>query len=187
MWRPTELGEVIAEREATVEVAGESRAVILRFGKPVYPPTPEEGDPWWCPLQIVGLGSQEVRPIAGSDSLQALLLALRFVREHLPTEAARVGGRVYWLSEDMDAIFDDRPAIETYRIMASEALGALEAAEPFLQRDSVPPDVINLVTTVLAKYGEAAKTRSVKHERGVFERAKTLYFRLRDKFEDSNG
>jgi len=110
--RPTELGEVIAEREARFEVAGGSRAVVLRFGRPIYPPSPEEGDPWWCPLQIEGLGSEEIKPIAGYDSLQALLLALRFVRDYLPAEAARAGGRVYWITDDMDTIFDDRLSIE---------------------------------------------------------------------------
>jgi len=97
---------VIAERQATFELDHRSHVVYLRFGKPVYPPNPAEGDPWWCPLQVEGLGSGEIRPIAGEDSLQALLLALRFARDHLQAEAERLGGRVYWITEDLDAVFD---------------------------------------------------------------------------------
>jgi len=106
VWRPEALGEVIAERQATFELDHRSHVVYLRFGKPVYPPNPAEGDPWWCPLQVEGLGSGEIRPIAGEDSLQALLLALRFARDHLQAEAERLGGRVYWITEDLDAVFD---------------------------------------------------------------------------------
>jgi hypothetical protein len=187
VWRPTELGEVIAERELTLEVEGKRRTVVVRFGKPVFPPEPESGDPWWCPMQIEGLGPDKVTPFGGLDSLQALLLAVRFVRDFLPAEAARIGARVYWTSEALDAIFDQQAAIETYRDMAEETLGALEAVEPLIDLHSWPQDTIDFVTTVISKYAAETKSGSVKYERSVFERAKTLYFRFRDKFDDSSA
>ena len=33
----------------------------------------------WCPVEITGLGPRSLRPIAGEDSLQSLVLALEFV------------------------------------------------------------------------------------------------------------
>lgn len=94
LWRPTELGEVIAERELTFESEAGTRAVFLRFGRPVR--GPEENDPWWCPTQVEGLDSSKVRSIGGSDSMQALLLAAAFARKVLLAFAEKAGGKVYW-------------------------------------------------------------------------------------------
>lgn len=100
MWRPRKLGSAIAERR--LKFAGprkRARIVSIRFGRPVRSPQPDRGDPWWCPVEITGLGKRKLRPIAGEDSLQALVLALEFVTHVLPTEAERAGGHVEWLGE----------------------------------------------------------------------------------------
>src|SRR5881392_2597568 len=98
MWRPRRLGKAVAERRLRL-VRPRRRAAIVtvRFGRPVRSPRPERGDPWWCPIQVAGLGKRQLRPIAGEDSLQALVLALEFVTHTLPMEAERAGGHLEWL------------------------------------------------------------------------------------------
>ena len=106
MWRPRKLGSVIAERR--LKFAGprkRAHIVLIRFGRPVRCPQPERGDPWWCPVEITGLGKRRLRSIAGEDSLQALVLALEFVTHVLPIEAERAGGHIEWLGERERLVF----------------------------------------------------------------------------------
>jgi hypothetical protein len=106
MWRPRRLGKAVAERRFRL-VGPRRRAAIVtvRFGRPVRSPRPERGDPWWCPVEIEGLGKTRVNPIAGEDSLQALVLALEFVTQLLPLEAARAGTQIEWLGERERLVF----------------------------------------------------------------------------------
>jgi hypothetical protein len=106
MWRPRRLGKAVAERRLRL-VGPRRRAAIVtvRFGRPVRSPRPERGDPWWCPVEIEGLGKTRLNPIAGEDSLQALVLALEFVTQLLPLEAARAGGQIEWLGERERLVF----------------------------------------------------------------------------------
>ena len=100
MWQPKSLGNVIAER--VCDLTRNNRRVgrvRVSFGIPVRSPTPADGDPWWCPLRIKGPGRDVTRPIAGIDSLQALMLALEFASQILPHEAKRMGGELVWLGE----------------------------------------------------------------------------------------
>ena len=106
MWRPRRLGKAIAERRLRL-VRPRRRAAIVtvRFGRPVRSPRPERGDPWWCPVEIEGLGKRRLNPIAGEDSLQALVLALEFVTQLLPLEAERAGAQIEWLGERERLVF----------------------------------------------------------------------------------
>jgi hypothetical protein len=106
MWRPWGLGKAVAERRLRL-VGPRRRAAIVtvRFGRPVRAPRPERGDPWWCPVEIEGLGKRRFNPIAGEDSLQALVLALEFVTQVLPLEAERAGAQVEWLGERERLVF----------------------------------------------------------------------------------
>lgn len=106
MWRPRRLGRVIAERKLRlVRPRRPHGVVIVRFGQPVRTPSPRPGDPWWCPVEITGLGKRSLRPIAGEDSLQALVLAFEFVTNILPVEAERAYGRLDWLGERERLVF----------------------------------------------------------------------------------
>jgi Domain of unknown function (DUF6968) len=106
VWRPSKVGNVIAERRLMfARRRRRSRIVSVRFGRPVRSPRPRRGDPWWCPVEITGLGKQTLRPIAGEDSLQALVLALEFVTRVLPLEADRAGGHLEWLGEREQLVF----------------------------------------------------------------------------------
>ena len=100
MWRPSRLGSIIAERRLRlVRRRKRARTVRVRFGRPLRSPQAERKDPWWCPVEIAGLGRRRLRSIAGEDSLQALVLAFQFVTLTLPAEAERAGGRIEWLGE----------------------------------------------------------------------------------------
>ena len=106
MWRPRALGTVIAERTLKLDRPGRrSRVVRVKFGRPVRAPRPERGDPWWCPVQIAGLGKRQMEKVAGEDSLQALTLALEFVSRVLPFEADRAGVHLQWLGERESLVF----------------------------------------------------------------------------------
>jgi len=106
VWRPRTMGRVIAERTVKLERPGRRpTAVRVRFGRPVRAPRPERGDPWWCPVDISGLGSRRLERVAGEDSLQALTLAMELVSRVLPVEADRAGGRLEWLGERESLVF----------------------------------------------------------------------------------
>src|SRR4026208_821544 len=75
-----ELGPVIAERQLRVAGRPESD-VRVRLGTPRPFPDAPYGD-YYCPYQIVGVGSEKVRWAGGVDAIQALELALHI----LPTE-----------------------------------------------------------------------------------------------------
>jgi hypothetical protein len=100
MWRPEKLGEVIAERVCDLR-QGDKRLgpVTVSLGRPVRAPSPEADDPWWCTVRISGSGIELEKPIAGEDSLQALLLALEFAADILPAEAQNLSARLDWLGE----------------------------------------------------------------------------------------
>lgn len=106
VWRPTRLGRVIAARELRLlRPRRRASSVAVRFGQPVRSPRPRRGDPWWCPVEVTGLGKRRLTPIAGEDSLQALVLALEFVTNVLPIEARRAGGHLEWLGERERLVF----------------------------------------------------------------------------------
>src|SRR5437588_11108363 len=106
MWRPRRLGKIVAERRLRLIGPRRRPAIVtVKFGRPVRSPRPESGDPWWCPVAIAGLGKRRLNPIAGEDSLQALVLALEFVTRLLPFEAERAGARLEWLGERERLVF----------------------------------------------------------------------------------
>jgi hypothetical protein len=106
VWRPRSLGSVIAERTLKLERPGRrATAVRVKFGRPVRAPGPERNDPWWCPVDISGLGKRRLEKVPGEDSLQALTLAMELVGRVLPVEADRVGGRLQWLGERESLVF----------------------------------------------------------------------------------
>ena len=72
----TAVGEVLAEREyeATDINGGAPRKVVLRIGMPR--PDPQPGGDWVCPVQVVGMGDDDVLEVPGVDAVQALHLAM---------------------------------------------------------------------------------------------------------------
>ncbi len=134
MWRPRRVGEVIAERKLFLKRRGRrSRVVWVKFGRPVRSPAPERGDPWWCPVQVTGLGRLETHPVAGEDSLQALVLALEFVTKILPFQAKKAGGKIEWLGERERPVFANTFLFEMYETALSSLVVGIQAGLRLLE------------------------------------------------------
>ena len=88
------LGQIIATRE--LELAGTKRRVLVRFGRPKRFP---DGQDYYCPYQIVGLGRDRVFYGAGVDSLQALVHALHNIGADLYTSNEAKAGQLTWLDD----------------------------------------------------------------------------------------
>lgn len=69
-----ELGTIVAERR--MRVTGHTELdVRVRIGMPrLFPDDPLQN--YYCPYQIVGIGSEEVEYVSGGDAFKALELAL---------------------------------------------------------------------------------------------------------------
>lgn len=72
------IGRVMAVRR--LRQARTRRAVTLKIGQPR-----RTGDNWLVPVEIGGLGRRETRYIYGVDGVQALVLAVEFLRIRLGT------------------------------------------------------------------------------------------------------
>lgn len=86
---------------------GRRVTVTLRIGQPYQDPELRD---WRCPVDLQGL-SRRPPDMAGEDSLQALLLALRFAHYELGGAIAR-GARLLYPGadpRDADATFDLEP------------------------------------------------------------------------------
>src|SRR5262245_42868735 len=111
MWKPSELGDVVAERRLVARVGnGRRRALVVRFGRPVQSPVTH--DPWWCPVEIAGIGRPRLFAAAGEDSVQALVLALRAADVTLASEFRNT--RVEWLGDAERPIFFHTHLIDMY-------------------------------------------------------------------------
>lgn len=134
MWRPSGLGELVAERQLVLERPGEPPdTVVVRFGRPVRAPVPEDPETWWCPVQVIGLGKDRITSVAGVDSLQALVLALEFVTNTLPDAARNVGGTINWLGEAEQPVFASTRQVEQFSRAQIELLRGIESALAFIE------------------------------------------------------
>jgi len=84
------VGNIIASRELLLD--GEQKATAL-IGKPRRLPG---SDDWYCPNQIIGIGSEEVKCICGVDPMQALVLSLQMVGAQLYCSVEYKAGRLRW-------------------------------------------------------------------------------------------
>jgi hypothetical protein len=109
MWQPAQLGEVIAERRLVARVRhGRARSLVVKFGRPVH--SAVKNDPWWCPVEIIGIGKPRFFAAAGVDSVQALILALRAADLKLATGYRNL--QVEWLGDAERPIFFHTHVIE---------------------------------------------------------------------------
>lgn len=107
LWKPNKIGKVIAERKMELKRRGKkSRKVIVQFGCPIRASTAKKHDYWVCPIRITGLSSEFKTNIFGSDSLQALTLAMNLVDDILPLRAKSCGGKVIYLHPSEPLIFN---------------------------------------------------------------------------------
>lgn len=88
------LGEIIATRLLhLVDEKGDKRPVSVLIGKP----EPEQNSSGYrCPYQVIGIGTQKTHFAHGSDSVQALQMALILAGAGLSHLNNDVGGRLIW-------------------------------------------------------------------------------------------
>lgn len=102
--------EAIAERELAFEpLNGEpsSERVRFRVGRPS-----EQGSEWYCPFEIHAFGERSTDAAYGSDSVQALLLALGKLRIRLGVLALEHRGRLEFggrFGPGLPSLFDPEP------------------------------------------------------------------------------
>ncbi len=95
------LGEVILERDfVTHDKGGYVGQAKLRIGKPILQTETSGALTWYCPYQIVGIGSESVHGMPGIDALDALLLSLKVANALLKDYAHMDGKRITWLGEE---------------------------------------------------------------------------------------
>ncbi len=87
----TDVGHVIAETELETD---DDRKILVVVGQPQRSP---DGDDFYCPYKISGVGREKVRCGFGVDSLQALVLTLQVIEVHLDTSAGKRAGALTWL------------------------------------------------------------------------------------------
>jgi hypothetical protein len=91
--------EVIAVRRLSWEDEP-TREVLVSIGRPVE--TPGVQGEFYCPIRTTGLGNDEiVTEVFGIDALQAMELALRYIRSRLININAKNGNRLRWLDEQL--------------------------------------------------------------------------------------
>ncbi len=86
----TNLGTVVAERKL---VLGDKTSVVVSIGKPEQF---EDGNGYYCPYRILGLGDDQVRQASGEDAVQALQLTLKRIGATLYTSQEAKAGLLRW-------------------------------------------------------------------------------------------
>ena len=139
MWRPREMGLIVAQRELTFETAAGHRKANLKLGQPVRTAAAGDEGAWWCPIQFENLDpSGTIHAIPGVDQLHSILLALDFARKMIPHYAELAGGRAYFDDGELDCIFPQRATIDAHVSTSSEAFGALREVVDALEHESRP-------------------------------------------------
>jgi hypothetical protein len=189
MWKPTKVGQVVAERQFDFDGPKRRHRVVLRFGRPVRAPKPSARDPWWCPVEVRGLGASGVRAVPGEDSLQALILGLEFAANVLPLEAAFAGGHLKWLGERERLVFADTIArglaghgLQNMAAGLAEALSVLESAEI---RTPLTKRLVPELAALVASGGQTRDPKAIQPSTGkalqptgrARARAKAIYSR----------
>jgi hypothetical protein len=96
-----DLSEIMLEREFEAHDAdGNVGRVILRVGKPQLKAKTNSQLRWYCPHQIVGIGSEGVHAIPGMDAMDALLTSLRLAHNFLKHYAHTEDKKITWLGEE---------------------------------------------------------------------------------------
>ncbi len=87
-----ELDSPLAERRLVLASdQGDLREVRIRIGKPKF-----STEDFYCEFQITGLGEYKAGQIYGIDSMQALVLTLRFVKAVVTDYSNESKLSLYW-------------------------------------------------------------------------------------------
>lgn len=98
LFKPSTIGEVIAERKFSVVSTPEGEDVVkILLGKPEKLP---DGPDFYCPFQIVGMGPDKVRCAYGIDAFQAIQLAMTAIGAFLKSLCESEGAKLRWEGDD---------------------------------------------------------------------------------------
>ena len=94
MWRPTVLGDVIAEDIREMTLGDVTTNVHIKVGKPVREPSDDPNAPWFCPVLVSGIEGIGLVATPGETSLQALLLGIQLIGRCINREVSKHGGHL---------------------------------------------------------------------------------------------
>jgi len=96
------VGDVIATRELFL-ANDTSHKIVVKMGKPQ--PLPDAlGDDHYCPIQIIRLGSERVKYVAGVDAFQSLGLGLKMIGIELAVPNREHNGQLGWECDEHDEL-----------------------------------------------------------------------------------
>jgi hypothetical protein len=98
------VGPVIAERRYILSTELGPKEVIVRLGAPEQSPDDRS---FFCPFEIVGLGSKKVKCGFGADAFQAIRLTLKMIGVDLHYYRQTYGLGFYFLAEGDDLGFPE--------------------------------------------------------------------------------
>jgi hypothetical protein len=87
------LGDVVAVRELELSQGKTAKPVRVIIGKPL--PFPDSSG-YYCPFQITGAGSEEIKYAAGIDAVQALQGVMVLIAADLEFQNEKLGGKLHW-------------------------------------------------------------------------------------------
>ena len=85
------VGEVIAERHLVRIDREPNTAIVVVIGKPQ---AFSNSSDFYCPFQILGIGSEKVKHALGADAIQALQLVMIMIGGDLWTLNKQCGGAI---------------------------------------------------------------------------------------------
>ena len=102
------LGDIVGVRELSLKgESGVSECVQILIGTPR--PFPDSTG-YYCPFQIVGLGSAEIKYAAGIDAIQTLQLVMPMIVITLRSLSEKIEGGLRWeAGEESDLGFPEMP------------------------------------------------------------------------------
>jgi hypothetical protein len=88
------VGEIIATRRLYFfDEGNRQRTVSVFVGKPEQSHGSAE---YHCPVQVIGIGSQQTQLASGHDSIQALQSAFKLIAANLDQLNSELGGKLVW-------------------------------------------------------------------------------------------
>src|SRR5690348_4995247 len=90
------MGEPLASRRLDLHSPTGKKEILVCIGKPCQF---TDGDGFYCPIQVKGLGSEKVQRIGGVDSMQALQLAIKVLSARFASLETNLLSALRWNGE----------------------------------------------------------------------------------------
>lgn len=128
------LGQVIAERRyVLLTSSGSKQEVVARIGVPQKSPDRD----FFCPFEIVGLGTPKIKCAFGIDAVQALRLTLKMIGVDLHYYRKQLGAGLYFFEEGDDLGFPEEAWTEGLGWQIVRAFGPIYGMKLSIARNAV--------------------------------------------------